>query len=79
MSEQDQKILLRLDLRGKTFYGMVAEFEIALVLWAIEREGNISAAARFLKLNRTTLTEKLRRYGLKNNHNMLTQHIKTWD
>jgi hypothetical protein len=67
------RIILVLDLKGKTFYGMLAEFEIALIEKALSREGNITRAARFLKLKRTTLTEKMRRFGLKSKNVTLTR------
>jgi DNA-binding NtrC family response regulator len=43
----------------------VATYETALILQALERTGwNKNQAARLLKMNRTTLVEKIKKKGL---------------
>lgn len=58
--EEPQKII------AKDFYALVDKFEVALIVEALETYKTISKAARSLKLNRTTLTEKMRRHGITN-------------
>ena len=49
----------------KTFKDLVQEFECELILDALECcEGEKKAAANMLGMNRTTLSEKCRRYGI---------------
>lgn len=47
------------------FYGMVKAYEITIIRVAIRHAaGNISEAARILKMNRTTLVAKIEKYGV---------------
>ncbi len=50
----------------KDFYDLVRKFEVALIIEALKKYGYISRAAESLKLNRTTLTEKMRKHGIRN-------------
>lgn len=48
------------------FDGVIGELEQQIVMRALERtEGNRNQAAILLKLNRTTLVEKLKKWGLR--------------
>jgi DNA-binding protein Fis len=50
---------------GIDLYREVRQFEVRLIKRAVEEaEGNISRAARLLGLNKTTLHEKIKRYGI---------------
>ncbi len=50
---------------GVDFNAIVEQFENSLIVQALERtRGNKKAAARLLKLNRTTLVEKIKKKGL---------------
>lgn len=50
----------------KDFYALVDKYEASLIVEALETYMTVSNAARSLKLNRTTLTEKMRRHGITN-------------
>jgi len=51
---------------GVSFNEAVNDFENELILQALKKtDGNKNQAASLLKLNRTTLVEKLKRKGLK--------------
>ena len=50
--------------------GSLAAFEKALINWAVDyNQGVVSAAARSVGLNRTTLIEKMRKYELSRRRN----------
>lgn len=52
---------------GKPFYEFMEEMERAILMEAIELSGkNIAMAAKFLRMNRTTLSQKFRNGCLKN-------------
>ena len=53
---------------GLDFNSAVDQFENALILKALEKTGwNKNQAALLLRLNRTTLVEKMKKKGLKSN------------
>lgn len=48
------------------FYQMVEKYEKEVIKVALKLTGgNITNAARFLKMNRSTLSEMIKRYGLR--------------
>ena len=50
---------------GVDFYEIVSNFEKELLLNALRKTGGVKkSAATLLKLNRTTLVEKLRRFNI---------------
>lgn len=50
---------------GVDFYAEVVRFEVDLIKLAlIKSRGNQSRAARFLRLNATTLNAKIKQYGI---------------
>jgi len=54
--------------QGLDFNTAVDQFENALILRALEKTGwNKNQAALLLRLNRTTLVEKMKKKGLKSN------------
>ena len=52
------------DLPNFGFYGLVAEFEKALLKAAIKYTSNNSEAAKLLNLGRTTFIEKVKKHGI---------------
>lgn len=58
---------------GLDFNAIVDDFENSLIVRALEKtRGNKKAAARLLKLNRTTLVEKIKKKGLESKIEVLT-------
>ena len=65
LSSQIERVVSKLPDSGIDFNSMVDSFENNLILQALERTSwNKKAAARLLKLNRTTLVEKIKKKGL---------------
>ena len=65
--ESDQQTQRKLDLAGEgiSFSTAVSEFEKALIVSALEKTNWVkNQAAQFLKIKRTTLVEKIKRYQL---------------
>lgn len=45
---------------------LLQEYEVKLIEWALRKtKGNVAAASRELKINRTALVEKMRKYQIK--------------
>jgi DNA-binding NtrC family response regulator len=58
--------IVRRDKMTGSYYERVKDFETKLILDALSvTQDNISQAANFLGLQRTTLTEKMKKLGLK--------------
>ena len=56
---------MRLTPEGIDLREHLARIEVALIRQALERaDGVVAHAAKILKLQRTTLVEKLRKYGM---------------
>jgi DNA-binding NtrC family response regulator len=56
---------LEVDTEGISFNTAVSEFEKALILSALEKTNWVkNRAAKLLKIKRTTLVEKIKRYNL---------------
>ena len=65
LSSQIERVVSKLPEAGIDFNSLVDSFENNLILQALERTSwNKKAAARLLKLNRTTLVEKIKKKGL---------------
>ena len=58
---------------GVDFNGLVEKYETKLIVMALEKTNwNKKAAAKLLKLNRTTLVEKIKKKGLENSVEVIT-------
>lgn len=63
-----------------SLYDTIEKLELTLILLALEKTGwNKAAAGRLLKLNRTTLGEKLVRLGVTREHDDSIPPSKTLD